>query len=320
MTLPGDPVACARVLALAEHVVLQLDAGLTTCPVDLEAVRAAQGQADALITALQSQEIPAEFSEEVRRSVLAVLEETLSRLSACLEVPAHEDRRALDTALTDARRSIGRLRSQLALHQCDDGDVSDCTVQCDRGHAGSCVNLGYAYHLGEGAPVDLARAVHLYRRACDGGDTVGCNNLGVMYMDGEGVARDDGAAIGFFLRGCDAGEPRSCNGVGWMTEIGRGAPRDRAAAASYYAKSCDGNDVLGCMNLAFLAQEGVGMPRDEVRASALRDRACASRARECGRAASRWLQSGRDEAQKARGREYRHMACAAGDTESCAGE
>src|SRR5262249_41443432 len=62
-------------------------------------------------------------------------------------------------------------------HECKTGDFSDCTTQCSKNSAHSCVTLGYMYETGTSAPTDLHRAVELYRKGCDGGNATGCSNL-----------------------------------------------------------------------------------------------------------------------------------------------
>ena len=195
-------------------------------------------------------------------------------------------------------------------HQCRGADAVDCPIQCDRGHAGSCGNLGWMYENGEGVKRDLSRAMALYRQACRGGDAVGCrgvgwlyenglgvpvdlgraaeqytsacrdgdplgcSNLGVMYRKGQGVARDERRAAQLYRRACDGGHPRGCVNLGFLHEKGMGVRRDEAAAARLYGRGCDGEKADGCTHLAWMLDEGIGVPMDKSRALDLFERAC----------------------------------------------
>src|SRR5260221_11376282 len=96
-----------------------------------------------------------------------------------------------------------------AAHQCDPGDLDDCTKQCEKKHGGSCGALAaiYANGLFVGGTLKVAmspandrRAADLLRTACDLHDTRGCVTLGEFQEQGRGVPKDPSGAGGRFER------------------------------------------------------------------------------------------------------------------------
>ena len=196
------------------------------------------------------------------------------------------------------------------VHLCANGDLADCTAQCDRGHGGSCVrlgllydsgklgkpdqvrsaalykkacevgepvgctNLGVTYERGEGVAVDKARARDLYAMACDRGVAHGCSNLGVFYYDGTTVTRDLGRAAGLWRRACDAGNPRACTNLALAYKRAEGVPKDDTRAFEFFQRSCDGGDPDGCDELGVAYRDGVGGPKDVSRAITIFRSAC----------------------------------------------
>ena len=159
-------------------------------------------------------------------------------------------------------------------HQCKPGDLADCTAQCGRQHAGSCVNLGFMYEDGEGVNKDKPKAAALYKQACDGADSGGCNELGAMYSDGSGVNKDEARAAALFKLACDGGSPYGCRNLGRDYEWARGVNGDFARAATLYKQACDGGSGQGCLGLSNLYYAGRGVNEDKARAVALDKQAC----------------------------------------------
>jgi TPR repeat protein len=60
------------------------------------------------------------------------------------------------------------------------------------------VNLGYAFHFGQGVASDAAEAVKWFRQAADKGNSDGQRALGYCYQDGTGVAKDEIEAFAYW--------------------------------------------------------------------------------------------------------------------------
>src|SRR5262249_10184213 len=69
-----------------------------------------------------------------------------------------------------------------------------------KGDAPAPFNLGQLYRLGQGIPVDLARARYWYQEAAARGNGQAQYNLGVMYENGHGVPEDPTEARAWFRR------------------------------------------------------------------------------------------------------------------------
>ena len=92
----------------------------------------------------------------------------------------------------------------------DELEVTRVTKQCQKGDAGGCTNLGYAYAKGTGVTQDDFKAVEFYRKACDGKNATGCNNLGVSYHTGDGVRQSVEDALRFYGQACDLKDKDGC--------------------------------------------------------------------------------------------------------------
>jgi TPR repeat protein len=78
-----------------------------------------------------------------------------------------------------------------------------------RGDAKAQVNLGYAFHFGQGVASDPAQAVKWFRQAADQGNSDGQRALGYCYQDGTGVAKDEISAFAYWsLAGAKDAEAR----------------------------------------------------------------------------------------------------------------
>jgi TPR repeat protein len=159
-------------------------------------------------------------------------------------------------------------------HACVLGDLADCAAQCERRHAGSCYTLGAMFEQGNGAPLDLVKAVDLYERGCDAGSTSACYRLGTMLEAGTGRAKDEASARSRYAWACDHGEGAGCNGLAILLTQGRGGPADAVKAVELYQRACDAHFSAGCSNLGIQYGKGEGVAQDLPRARALHTRAC----------------------------------------------
>lgn len=109
---------------------------------------------------------------------------------------------------------------------------------CGFGEHWDCGQAGWAFHKGEGAAVDLARAMVSYRKGCDLGSPWACGMAGSLHEQGEGVPVDASEAARWYARGCDGGDGQSCGFLGTLTRDGRGVDQDRERALGLLDKAC----------------------------------------------------------------------------------
>ena len=159
-------------------------------------------------------------------------------------------------------------------HQCNPGDIQDCTAQCDRGQPESCVNLGFAFERGQGAPKDVGRAAQLYQKACELGSALGCHNHGFLLAQGEGISHDPARAVAAWEKACSGGEARGCNSLGSALFTGAGVATDNRRAALLFQKACNGGEPAACTNLGSLHLTGTLGPKNALLAVDLFQRAC----------------------------------------------
>ncbi|MCP4443956.1 MAG: SEL1-like repeat protein [Myxococcales bacterium] len=174
-----------------------------------------------------------------------------------------------------------QMRSE-GLYLCERDNISECTRQCQAGHAGSCGSLGFSYLAGKGVALNRSRAASLFDTACRGGDMTSCENLGGMYLRGVGVRLETGRAVHLMSKGCEA-EPRNCFNLGVMFRDREG--KDNAQRApELFSRACYGGRVDACTELAIRYATGSGVPKDGQRALELRQVACQSDGLACAHA------------------------------------
>jgi hypothetical protein len=184
-------------------------------------------------------------SADAPASCRALLRLELAELGAT--APAGDAPSAEPTCPAGLVMSGGKCtRSSDAPHQCQIPDAADCTTQCDRGHMGSCANLGYMFAEGKGVPKDKARALTLYQRSCDGGIPDSCYNLGAMVFRGDGTTRDLARAAQLFQRACEGGSAYGCYHLGRRYLLGEGVPADQVRALALFHRGCAGGLAASC--------------------------------------------------------------------------
>jgi TPR repeat protein len=152
-----------------------------------------------------------------------------------------------------------------ATHLCRSTDADDCKAQCDKGHAGSCGELGRI--LAEKSTV-LTRAankdtpeskelgmksVELMKKGCDGGAIQACVYYGIAMSDGFYIPEDDRGAIAIFDRGCAGGSDLGCFFLADQYLYGKNVPSDEARAALLDRKACAGGNANACGVAGYLA-------------------------------------------------------------------
>lgn len=189
-------------------------------------------------------------------------------------VKVHEEEEGCPAGMLFASGKCVAPTAAVDKHVCKQGDVPDCTKQCDAGEAWSCSRLGTAYVTASGVAEDAAKGATLYKKSCELGHPGGCSNYGLLLSKGSGVAKDDGQAAAQFQRACSGGDAIGCFNLGAMHFEGRGVAKDEAKAASYFKQSCDGGSAAGCVNLGAAYDDGVGVAKDAAKARSLFKRAC----------------------------------------------
>ena len=187
--------------------------------------------------------------------------QTSSRMCACT-----------DTVICGP--ALGTPSAPPGTHNCAERDPTDCRAQCDAGHAGSCVTLGYQYDTGIGFTVDHATANRYYRLGCAGNHPIGCKNLGLSYRDGDGLPVDYGRAVSLLRRACRAQEWPACVSLGFEYTKGRGVAQDYSQAYTLYQDGCNHNEKFGCNNLGVAYYTGRFIGMDKARARALFEKGC----------------------------------------------
>jgi hypothetical protein len=109
---------------------------------------------------------------------------------------------------------------------------------CGFGERFDCGQAGWAWHKGEGAAVDLEKAMTFYRKACDLGSDWACGMVGSLYDNGEGIPADPAEASRWFTKGCDGGDGQSCYRLGLLARDGRGVEADPARALALFEAGC----------------------------------------------------------------------------------
>jgi TPR repeat protein len=101
------------------------------------------------------------------------------------------------------------------------------------GNADAAFNLGQAYRLGRGVPVDLAQAKNWLEKAARAGHIDAQTTLGLLLFDSG--ARD--AAIVWLKKAAEQGEPRAMLVYGTALFNGDGVPRDPVMAYAYVSRA-----------------------------------------------------------------------------------
>lgn len=103
----------------------------------------------------------------------------------------------------------------------------------DKGDADAAFNLGQAYRLGKGVPLDLAQAQGWLERAARKGHVDAQSTLGLLlFQNGNRIS-----AMRWLKLAADAGEPRALLMVGTALYNGDGVPPDPVTAYAYVSRA-----------------------------------------------------------------------------------
>jgi TPR repeat protein len=130
---------------------------------------------------------------------------------------------------------------------CDPADDADCRAQCDKGNAGSCVNVGASIanqYWKVGWPKAKADARPFFKKACDAGDQDGCAGYvrTAFPLESEAAAKlaEAQALLALGKTACDAGVGMACFDLGThQSDVYEGQPfHDRPAALRSFERAC----------------------------------------------------------------------------------
>jgi TPR repeat protein len=102
--------------------------------------------------------------------------------------------------------------------------------------------LAYLLTIGQGGPVDLSRAIRLYKLAADRGDADAQNNLGEIHETGRGVDRNLDEALRWYELAALKGLGSAQFNAGRLWAVGVGEKKDLAKARAFLAQA-DSNGV-----------------------------------------------------------------------------
>lgn len=113
------------------------------------------------------------------------------------------------------------------------GAVAIWKPLAERGDADAAFNLGQAYRLGKGVPLDLAQSQGWLERAARKGHVDAQTTLGLLlFQNGNRVA-----AMRWLKGAAEAGEPRALLMVGTALYNGDGVPEDPIKAYAYVSRA-----------------------------------------------------------------------------------
>lgn len=147
-----------------------------------------------------------------------------------------------------------------------------------QGDASAMTTLAILHAEGRGGlPQDPAIAAQLYEKAASQGDAAAQNNLGIMYLNGAGgLPRDPAKALMLFQKAAAQNETPALTNLGVMYERGSGeVAQDYAKAVAFYSTAAEHGNIVATLNLAVMHENGRGVPKDLNRAVELYRKAAA---------------------------------------------
>lgn len=113
------------------------------------------------------------------------------------------------------------------------GAVTIWQPLAEKGDADAAFNLGQAYRLGRGVPIDLAKAKSWLEKAARAGHLDAQTTVGLLLFDSGN--RD--AAMQWLSKAAERGEPRAMLVYGTALFNGDGVPKDPVMAYAYVSRS-----------------------------------------------------------------------------------
>jgi TPR repeat protein len=130
--------------------------------------------------------------------------------------------------------------------------------ECGAGWGWACGQAGWAYHRGEGAAKNGAKALELFRNGCDTVQTKNawsCGMAGIIHVEGLSVAKDPAEGARWLAKGCETPEPQradaqACDRLGLLYAAGSGVTKDLERARALFKRACERKYERACGNLA----------------------------------------------------------------------
>ena len=140
--------------------------------------------------------------------------------------------------------------------------IAGCTLSCDRGDLPSCSALASSLFALAGIAGNVEKADALWRRLCDGGDPDACKSLAGATALGNGVPLDKAKAKALYARaaklwgaGCEAKKADDCYSLAVLYRDGLGVPRDRTRMLALMESAC-AFDAMECRFVGFALRSG----------------------------------------------------------------
>jgi cell division septation protein DedD len=105
----------------------------------------------------------------------------------------------------------------------------------ERGDADAQFNLGQAYRLGRGVPLDLSKAKGWFEKAADAGHLDAETTLGLLLFQNG----DQAAGLKWLRRAAEQGEPRALLVYGTALYNGDGVTQDHVLGYAYVSRAAD---------------------------------------------------------------------------------
>ena len=112
-------------------------------------------------------------------------------------------------------------------------------VDTRQGHIRAAGFVGSIYCWGQGAPIDIARAMAAYKVGAEGGLALCQHEVGFMYGEGRGVAVDHQQARAWFDVAAAQDYPDAVGQLGTMYKLGKGVTRSYRRARELYQRAIE---------------------------------------------------------------------------------
>ncbi len=135
--------------------------------------------------------------------------------------------------------------------------------------------LAYRAYYGVNEPVNLERALHLYRQAAERGDAEAQYIYGGMLYQGQGTDVDKRGAFKWLMQAAEGGKatPESLAIIGTMYLRGLTVPQNFLEAKKWLSRAAAGGNMAAQTDLAYMYYHGLGGERDYAKALSLYEKA-----------------------------------------------
>ena len=124
----------------------------------------------------------------------------------------------------------------------------------EQGNVNAQISLGYMYQNGIGE-TNHEEAFKIFLKLATNGNLYAQKTLGHMYMIGQGTQRDYNQSIIWFTKAEERGDGYSCGAIGWMYYHGNGVAKDEVAALDWFKKGISRNDAFSKKEFEILKQK-----------------------------------------------------------------